>query len=490
MTSLSASFQQPEEITVSSTFSSTLGSRDLQAKLATCERVIQSLQNELKSTKSENSKLKASLETAHNKDNILEQEGFDLKELLEKEQAKVLYLQSKQNATPAQAYELEWDKADAMISLVNVQKEIYELESSISMHRFELVQKQKLLEVEMQRVSLEELLGARENSEAFLKAEQEKLKSIHDGLEASIERIEANQERLLSEQFDSHEELAASKKQEQVLSDKVKEKEGAIAIQKQQTVQLERRVEVEKEKAHNQVEASRIKLESMERKLDSTMQESAFNHKRVADLEQMLKAETKRAEELKGDSHNNDLMLRTKQTQIEALESRVAALTEKEAEQQEMMERLRKLHDQERARVDNVKTEAEHLAREKMEREDALEKVNLKMEAKLEAISAQKNALKHFEQVHAQEKAKSAKINQQLPQLYNLIKVEETKGIKLQEELNQTNGQLLKEKLKVQQLQKELSNMSALMMTKNEDEATAEALATVGGDRKAWFWKQ
>jgi len=490
MSSLSNSFQQPEEITVSSTFSSTLSSRDLQAKLAACERVIQSLQNELQSTKGENSKLKASLETAHNKASILQQEGIDTKELLEKEQAKVLSLQSRQNSTPTQVYELEWDKADAMISLVNVQKEIYELESSISMHRFELVQKQKLLEVEMQQVSLEQVLGARENSEAFLRAEQEKLRSIHDGLEESIARIEENQERLLSEQFSSHEELAMSQKQEQVLSTKIEEKEGAIAIQQQQMAQLERLVEVEKEKAYNQVEASRIKYESAERKLDSIMTESEYNQKRVADLEQMLKAEIKRAEESKGDSHKNDLILRTKDTQIEALSSRVAALKEKEAEQQDVIDKLRKLHEHERERVDNVKVQAEKLAREKMEREDALEKVNLKMEAKLEAISKQKNALKQFEQVHAEEKAKSAKINEQLPQLFQLIKTEETKGAKLQEELEQKNGQLLKEKLKVQQLQKELSNMSALLMKKNEDEATSEAVATVGGDRQAWFWKR
>ncbi|CAJ1957873.1 unnamed protein product [Cylindrotheca closterium] len=487
----SNSFQQPEEVTVSSTFSSTLSSRDLQAKLAACERVIQSLQNELQTTKCDNSKLRASLGTAHNKAAILEQEGTDMKELLEKEQTKVLNLQSKQIPTPTQMYELEWDKADAMISLVNVQKEIYELESSISMHRFELVQKQNLLEVEMQRVSLEEVLGAREHSEAFLQAEQEKLRSIHDGLEESIARIEANQERLLSEQFSSHDELAASQKQEQVLLTKIEEKEGAIAIQKQQMAQLERLVEMEKEKARNQVEGCKIKYESAERKLENIMQESVYNQKRVDDLEQMLKAETKRSEESKGDSHKNEVILRTKDTQIEALKSSVAALKEKEEEQQVVVEKLRKLHEQERERVDQMKIQAEKLAKEKLMCEDALEKVNMKMEAKLEAIMKQKHVLKQFEEAQAQEQQKSAKINEQLPQLYNLIKVEETKGTKLKEELDQKNGQLLKEKLKVQQLQKELSNMSALLMTQQKDDkATAEAIATAGGDRKAWFWKQ
>jgi hypothetical protein len=494
---------QADEITVASTFSSNSSRevRELQSKLTMCEKVIQSLQNELKSSANESEQMQASLETERFRATIMEEEGEEAKQLLEKECAKVLNLQSTHSANRSEFHDLAWDEADTMISLVKIQKQVYELDSQISYERLRLINKHKILEVEKNRTSIHELVGARSKAEMFLKAETQKIEASHRALEESICIIEENQEKLSSDQFQAYDVQDKLMKEVKDLESKVAAKETVSTSQKQQIVHLQRLNEAENQKAENQQTAGKLKLEAMERKLQASTKETEYQNKRSEDLRDLHSAEKHRADRLQGDQSNKDAVVRLKDTKIEALEMKITALKEKETAHQKQIENLKNMHSDAKEKVARHQSQETKLNGEKMERENALEKVNLKMEEKLEALSKQKNQLQHFEQVHAEEQEKANKINEQLPQLLNLIKTEETKGLKLQQLLQETNVLLQSEKFKVEGLEKGLANMSAMIKSKEGKIETLERdrfnrimqsnqTGEQQGDKKGWFWKQ
>jgi chromosome segregation ATPase len=495
---------QADDITVASTFStkSSQEVRELQSKLTMCEEVIQSLQKELRTSANESEQTQASLETERIRASVMEEEGEEAKQLLEKECAKVLNLQSMHSASRSEFHELSWDEAGTMISLVKVQKQVYELDSQISYERLRLINKHKILEVEKNRTStMDELVGARSNAEMFLKTELQKIEASHRALEESICIIEENQEKLSSDQFQAYDVQDKLMREVKNLESKVAAKETVNATQKQQLMHLQRLNEAENQKAENNQTAGKLKLEAIERKLQASTKENDYQKKRSEDLRDLHSAEKDRADRLEGDQSNTNAIVRLKDTKIEALEMKITTIKEKETAHEKQIENLRKMHSDAKEKIARHQSQESKLSDEKMERENALEKVNLKMEEKLEAIAKQKNQLQHFEQAHAEEQAKANKINQQLPQLLNLIKTEETKGLKLQQLLQETNVLLQTEKFKVEGLEKGLATMSAMMNSKEGKIETLERdrfnrlmqsnqTGEQQGDKKGWFWKQ
>lgn len=498
-----------DEITVASTFSSSqqargLDARALESKLTMCEKVIESLQDELKSTTNGSAQMEAALKSESVRATVMEHEGKEARELLERERAKVLSLQSvHRKASKSEFHELAWDETDTMIDLVKVQKQVYELESQISVHRMSLINKQKLLEVEKRKTSLDELVGARANVEQLFRAEQQKIQASNRALEESICIIEENQEKLSGDQFDAYDEQERLKKEAKKLEATVSAKESLITNQEQQIVQLQRLNDAEKQKAENQQTTNQLKLEAVERKLQASIEATEYEKKRSDDLKNLLSAEKQRADKLQGDQSNIDAVVRLKETKIDALEMKISALKEKEVAYQKQIGNLKMLHSDATEKVVRHQSQAKKLNDEKMERENALEQVNLKMEQKLEAISKQKNQLQHFEQVHNEEQEKAKKINEQLPQLLKLIKSEETKGLKLQQLLQETKVFLNSEKLKVEGLEKDLATLSSMMKTKEEKiehlerdrfnrlmQTNKPGGQQQEGDKKGWFWKQ
>eukprot|EP00980_Cylindrotheca_fusiformis_P022673 scaffold9548_cov108-Cylindrotheca_fusiformis.AAC.5 len=494
-----------EDITVASTFSSSQTSRpedrDLRSKLQMCEKVIESLQSELKSSANGSQQIQASLESERVRAAVMEEESKETKQLLEKERAKVLRLQSAHTASKTESHELEWDKASTMIDLVKVQKKVHEIEAQISFNRLSLINKKKILEVERNKASIDELVGARADAEKLLMEEQRKIQESHRALEESICIIEENQEKLSGDQFEAFDEQERLKKEVKKLETSIRAKDSLAATQKQQIIQLQRLNEAERKKAENQQTASQMKLEALERKLQAATKEVEYQTKRYDDLKELHNVEKQRADILQGDQSKTNEVVRMKNTKIDSLEMKIKSLQENEVAHQKQVQNLQKLHTEAMAKATRQQTEETRLLKEKMDCENALEKMNLKMEDKLETISKLKNQIERLEKMHAEEKNKSDKINQQLPQLLDLITAEETKGLKLQEQLQETKDLLQSEKSKVESLEKELGTLSSVTKTRVERIEQLERdrfnrlMKTNQPDqeqteKKGWFWKQ
>lgn len=489
-----------DESTVVSTLSSpsTRELEDLRSKYEShklsTEKKILWLQSKLQAQSAESDKSNASIESEKNRADVLEKVCQEAKQMLEKERQKVLKFQSTQKATASDCQELVWDEADASIALIKVQKKIHEIESAISYNRFRLISRQKLMEVEQKQTSLNAIQEARGDADLFLKSERQKIESGHHALEKCIASIELKQEKLKAEQFKNMKIHDKLQKEIDSLKSIVRENETVITSQHQeiQRAEMSNQCELQNVEALKMDNAKALK--ELELKLEIQTDNANHQKSKVEELRVLHAEERKKAEMLKLEQSKTESILKLKDTKIAALELKATTLKETEAVQMKQIQNLKLTNADNQERATKSQTESSKFSRELKEKESALEQLKFSIENKMETISKQKEKIKSLEKVHVDEQEKAKQIHEQLPQLLDIIKTEETKGIKLEKSLIEKEHMLDNEQYKVQGLEKDLATLSDLIKSK---EKKIESLEQVLHDRimgkdekKNWFWNQ
>jgi len=99
-------------------------------------------------------------------------------------------------------------------------------------------------------------------------------------------------------------------------------------------------------------------------------------------------------------------------------------------------------------------------------KENKLKALLDEVQAQNDTIEGQNKQIKDLKHVNAEEQERAAKIQEQLPQLFQLIKTEETKCLNYKREVHEAAIKLEREEKKVAALKDEIQMLSEVVKTK------------------------